>query len=746
MITKELEASIERAVEEARARRHEFAGLEHLLYVMLDDVEAQAVLTACGADLEALHAELDAALGAMEGLPEARDPEQTVAFWRVLQRAAYQAESSGKEHVDHGRVLLFMLREPHSLAAAALERQGVTRLDVMSYLAHGAVKPGYAGRREDEAGVDEDADPRAGGDALTAFTLNLNEQAAAGRIDPLVGRRLELERIIHVLSRRRKNNPVLVGEPGTGKTAIVEGLALAVHEKRVPAALADAVVYSLDMGALLAGTKFRGEFEERLKNVVREIEARPGAILFIDEIHTLVGAGATSGGSMDASNLLKPALAAGRLRCIGSTSFAEYKSSFEKDRALARRFQKVDVPEPTPEETVEILRGLRAKYEEHHGVKYADASLQAAVDLSVKYLTERHLPDKAIDLIDEAGAAERLRDPALRVAEIMPAHLEIAVSRMARVPVTSVSADEGRQLGELEGRLKALLYGQDAAVETLVAAIKLNRSGLGSEQRPIGSFLFSGPTGVGKTELAKQLAAVQGVEFIRFDMSEYAEKHTVSRLVGAPPGYVGFDQGGLLTDAVRKHPHAVLLLDEIEKAHPDIYNVLLQVMDHATLTDNTGRKADFRHVVLILTTNAGAREMTAKAMGFTPGAALGPADLGKAAIERTFSPEFRNRLDAWIPFRALGPETVLKVVDKFMAETAAQLAAKGVRLEVSPAARQVLAETGFDPQFGARPMGRIIQDRIKRPLADELLFGRLKNGGRVKVDAGADGTMTFVIS
>jgi ATP-dependent Clp protease ATP-binding subunit ClpA len=656
-------------------------------------------------------------------------------------------QSSGKEFIDGGNLLVAFYRERDSHAVWLLEQQGVKRLDVLNFIAHGITKKD----REDaslarrQLGDDAEGDPAELGDdeggepaddPLAAYTVNFVEKAAAGRIDPLIGRAAEVERAIQVLARRRKNNPIFVGEPGVGKTAIVEGIAKAIFEGKVPSVLQDHVIYSLDMGALLAGTKFRGQFEERLKGVIKAIVKDEKAILFIDEIHTIVGAGATAGGSMDASNILKPQLASGELRCIGSTTFHEYKQHFERDRALARRFQKIEVHEPSVDETVEILRGLKPQYEAHHGVVYTDDGLQAAAKLAAKFINDRMLPDKAIDVIDEAGAVDKLR--AQRKKTLGARDIEEVVAKMAKIPSASVSASDEVALKELEPALKKVIYGQDRAIDSLVAAIKLSRSGLAAADKPIGSFLFSGPTGVGKTELAKQLAKVMGVEFLRFDMTEYMEKHTVSRLIGAPPGYVGFDQGGLLTDAVRKTPHAVVVLDEIEKAHPDIYNILLQVMDHATLTDNNGRKADFRHVVIIMTTNAGAREMSARKPGFDFSSAVGgkakPQDRGQQAIERAFAPEFRNRLDAWIAFDSLPAEVIKKVVDKLVGELQAQLAEKKVTMELSPEARDWLAEHGFDAQFGARPMARLIQTELKKPLADELLFGKLKGGGKVCVE------------
>jgi ATP-dependent Clp protease ATP-binding subunit ClpA len=737
-IAKDLETTILAAFQEARERRHEYVTLEHLLYAMSQERNGIRMLLAVGADPKALYATLTKFLTeGIESLPDEgdkrREPEQTMAFRRVMARAAAHVQSSGRQRIDLGDVLAALTRETDSQAAYLLDQQGVSRLDVLNYISHGIAKSGRGKQQpgdgallgEDEEGGDADKDP------LEAYCSNLNERAEKGQIDPLIGRAAELQRTIQILCRRRRNNPLYVGEPGVGKTAIAEGLALAIHEKRVPTAIEKAVIYSLDLGALLAGTKFRGQFEERLKGVIGSLKEKPESILFIDEIHMLVGAGATSGGSMDASNLLKPVLASGELRCIGSTTHKEYKSSFERDRALERRFQRIDITEPTVEETVLILAGLKSRYEKHHGVTYSDTALRAAAELSSKYINERQLPDKAIDVLDEAGAAERLLPENERHAVIGPELIETVIARMAKIPPKSVSTDDQEALGKLEGQLKEVIFGQDPAIQSLVSAIKLSRSGLGPVERPIGSFLFSGPTGVGKTELAKQLAKAMGVEFIRFDMTEYMEKHTVSRLIGAPPGYVGFDQGGLLTDAIRKTPHAVLVLDEIEKAHPDVFNILLQVMDHATLTDNYGRKADFRHVVIILTTNAGAREMTSNTLGFGPQKSTD--EHGKTAIERTFSPEFRNRLDAWISFSQLSPEIILKVVDKFVAELASQLAEKKVTLDLVPAARLWLAEKGFDKHYGARPMARLIQDQIKRPLADAILFGNLKDGGVARV-------------
>ncbi|HZR10361.1 MAG TPA: ATP-dependent Clp protease ATP-binding subunit ClpA [Myxococcales bacterium] len=761
-ITKELESSLRLAFAEAKARRHEHVTLEHLLYALLRDPIATRILRACGARLPELKRDLEQhLLESQPQLPEGfdRDPEQTRAFQRVLERAAMQVQSSGKDTIDAGSVLVALFRERDSHALYLLEKQGVTRLDLLRFISHGALKVrDESGLRphsgsDDELHAQPQGDEEDGGladDPLAAYCVDLIQRAAEGRIDPLVGRKSELERTMQVLCRRRKNNPIYVGEAGVGKTALAEGLAVAIHEQKVPEILKAAPLYALDLGALLAGTKFRGQFEERLKAVVKALTEKPGAILFIDEIHMLVGAGATSGGSMDASNLLKPALANGELRCIGSTTFSDFKASFDRDKALARRFQKIEVLEPSRDETVQILQGLKSRYEEHHGVTYSDPALEAAVDLSSKHLVDRHLPDKAIDVIDEAGSLQRMKPENERVPVIGVPEIEQVVAKIARIPPRSVSSDDKTALKSLAPDLKKVVYGQDAAIEALASAILLSRSGLGSPTKPIGSFLFSGPTGVGKTELAKQLARIMGVPLIRFDMSEYMEKHTVSRLIGAPPGYVGFDQGGLLTDAIRKQPHAVLLLDEVEKAHPDVFDILLQVMDHATLTDNNGRQSDFRHVVLIFTTNAGARDMTAVRMGFGAGARtlmVGGTKLGekvasfdldsaaggdaKKAIERTFSPEFRNRLDGWIAFSSLPMEVVERIVDKQVDELRAQLKEKNVELELSPEARRWLADRGFSPQFGARPMARLIQTAVKKPLAERILFGDLDKGGKV---------------
>ncbi|MBY0279452.1 ATP-dependent Clp protease ATP-binding subunit ClpA [Candidatus Binatia bacterium] len=742
-ITQDLQTSLRQAIEEARKRRHEYLTLEHLLLALLDNPEVARMLEALGVDIETLRRELQQFLAeALETLPAGvhKPPEETPGIQRVLQRAAVHALSAERSSIDGPAVLVAFFREPSCHALYLLEQQGLTRLDVLRYVSHGLNPEGVGGTHpsgepsddRDEVSSGGDDEPSPIRDPLGTFCTDLRQRAAEGKIDPLIGREAELERTIHVLARRRKNNPVFVGEPGVGKTAIVEGLARRLHEGTVPAVLKASTIYALDMGALIAGTKFRGQFEERIKAVLKALKQKPGAILFIDEIHTVVGAGATSGGTMDASNLLKPALANGELRCIGATTYPEYKASFERDRALERRFQKIDVKEPTVEETVQILKGLAPRYAEHHGVTYEDTALEAAAELSFKHINDRHLPDKAIDVIDEAGAADSILPEERRKHVIGTHEIELVVSKIARIPEKTVSVSAREQLERLEPELKKVIYGQDHAIEQLASVIKLQRSGLGHGERPIGSFLFAGPTGVGKTELAKQLAKILGVELLRYDMSEYMEKHTVSRLIGAPPGYVGFDQGGLLTDAVRKNPHAVVMLDEIEKAHPDLFNVLLQVMDHATLTDNTGRKADFRNVVLILTTNAGAREMASSSIGFTgPGEGSGSS---KGAIERTFSPEFRNRLDAIVQFNPLDPVAIARVVEKNLGELHTQLAEKHVTLELSEAAKEYLAEKGFDRAFGARPMARLVEKVLKRPLADAILFGDLSEGGKATAD------------
>jgi ATP-dependent Clp protease ATP-binding subunit ClpA len=745
IIAKELQAAIRFSLAEAKRMHHEYLTLEHLLLGLLKDPRALECMKACGVKPATLEKKLEGFLKeSVERLPEdvEADPQQTIGVERVLQRAAFHALSAEQKIMDSADVLVALFREVDSQALFFLKEEGVTRYDLLNYISHGVRKDGDGesdatdgeGAGSSAAGTEEDDAPPAK-NPLQSYCTNLNAEAEAGHIDPLIGRTLELERTIQVLCRRRKNNPLYVGEAGVGKTAIAEGLALSIFEKKVPDALKGATVFSLDMGALLAGTKFRGQFEERLKAVLKALQSHEDAVLFIDEIHTIVGAGATSGGSMDASNLLKPALASGKLRCIGSTTYQEYKSAFERDRALARRFQKIDVTEPSIEDTVKILTGLAPKYEEHHQVKYEADALRGAAELAAKYVNDKFLPDKAIDVIDEAGAIDRLRTE--RTGKVLLSDVEAIVAKMARIPPKTVAKDERQQLQNLEKELRAVIFGQNQAIEAIGAAIKLARSGLRSPEKPIGSFLFAGPTGVGKTELAKQLAKAMGVEFLRYDMSEYSERHTVSRLIGAPPGYVGFDQGGLLTDAVRKNPHAVVLLDEIEKAHPELFNILLQVMDHATLTDNNGRKADFRNIILILTTNAGARDMRAKTLGFGDRPAV---DLSKSkeALERAFSPEFRNRLDATVQFVGLSQEVILQVVDKEVGALQKLLEDKKVKIELSASARAWLAEKGYDPEFGARPMGRAVDNALKKPLAEALLFGDLKNGGVAKVDVNAD--------
>jgi ATP-dependent Clp protease ATP-binding subunit ClpA len=719
--------TIQRAFRLASDRRHDIVGLEHLLLAILDEGPARRILVSCGAKVEPLMADLhDAIANAFTPVPAPNivEPEPSLGFDRVIQQAMVHAAVSSAKHVDTGSLLVFILQEPESQAAYFLRKQGVDRLTLLKTIAHGT-KPEPAGA---PAGAEPAGPPQA--DPLEAYATNLIQRAAAGQIDPLIGRRLELERMIQVLCRRRKNNPLLVGEPGVGKTALAEGLALRIHQGDVPETLRTATVYALDLGALVAGTRYRGDFEERVKQVVDRLEKEPNAILFIDEIHTLVGAGAASGGAMDAGNLLKPALASGTLRCIGSTTFNDVKQSFDRDRALSRRFQKIDVLEPSESEALEILKGLRTHYEAHHGVSYSDAALEAAVALSAKHLKDLHLPDKAIDVLDEVGAAQKLLPAPERVPVIEAAQVEQIVAKMARVPVQAVSSDDKRALQTLDAELKQVIYGQDPAIDEVASAIKLSRSGLRSPEKPIGNFLFAGPTGVGKTELARQLARILGVEFIRFDMSEYMEKHAVSRLIGAPPGYVGYEEGGLLIDAIRKSPHAVLLLDEIEKAHPDMFSILLQVMDHATLTDSHGRKADFRHVILIMTTNAGARDLSDRRLGFTERGAGGSS---RGALERTFTPEFRNRLDAIVNFSALGGAEIERVVDKQIDELRAMVAAKHVDIELTPEARAWLAEKGFDRAFGARPMARLIERVVKKPLSESLLFGALADGGTAKI-------------
>jgi ATP-dependent Clp protease ATP-binding subunit ClpA len=741
MIAQELEVSLHMAFVEARQQRHEFITVEHLLLALLDNPSAAEVLRACAANIEDLRKSLSTFI--RENTPtvggsEEVDTQPTLGFQRVIQRAIMHVQSTGggKKEVTGANVLVAIFGEKDSHAVYYLHQQGVTRLDVVNYIAHGIKKsdPPEPPKSSGEAGgeaAEKDEGGEGKGSPLEQFTQNLNQMARDGKIDPLIGREHEVERVIQILCRRRKNNPLLVGEAGVGKTAIAEGLAWRITQNDVPEVLADAVVYSLDMGALLAGTKYRGDFEQRLKGVLKQLKEQPRAVLFIDEIHTLIGAGAASGGTLDASNLLKPALSNGTMKCIGATTFTEYRGIFEKDAALSRRFQKVDVNEPTIEQTVEILKGLKSRFEEHHSVKFALGALQAAAELSAKYINDRHLPDKAIDVIDEAGAAQRILPKSKQKKTITRNEVEEIVAKIARIPPASVSTDDRDRLRTIDRDLKSVVFGQDPAIDALAAAIKMARSGLGKPDKPIGAFLFSGPTGVGKTEVAKQLAFILGIDLIRFDMSEYMERHAVSRLIGAPPGYVGFDQGGLLTEQITKKPHCVLLLDEIEKAHPDVFNVLLQVMDHGTLTDNNGRKADFRNVIIIMTTNAGAETMNKSTIGFTTKREQGDE---MADIKRLFTPEFRNRLDAIVNFRPLDEEIILRVVDKFLLQLEGQLAEKKVEVTFSDALRKYLGKKGFDPLMGARPMQRLIQDTIRRALADELLFGRLVDGGRLSVD------------
>jgi len=753
MIAQELEVSLHMAFVEARQQRHEFITVEHLLLALLDNPSAAEVLRACSANIDDLRKSLSNFI--KDNTPQVAgaddvDTQPTLGFQRVIQRAIMHVQStgSGKKEVTGANVLVAIFGEKDSHAVYYLHQQGVTRLDVVNFIAHGIKKsdpPESAKSSENPAEAEEGAGGEKNEKAspLEQFTQNLNQLAIEGKIDPLIGREYEVERVIQILCRRRKNNPLLVGEAGVGKTAIAEGLAWRITQKDVPEILAEAIVYSLDMGALLAGTKYRGDFEQRLKGVLKSLKDKPNAILFIDEIHTLIGAGAASGGTLDASNLLKPGLSSGALKCIGATTFTEYRGIFEKDAALSRRFQKVDVVEPTIEQTVDILKGLKSRFEEHHNVKYAVAALQAAAELSAKYINDRHLPDKAIDVIDEAGAAQRILPPSKRKKIISKAEVEEIVAKIARIPAANVSNDDRGKLKTLERDLRNVVFGQDKALDVLSSAVKMARSGIGKGDKPIGSFLFSGPTGVGKTEAAKQLAYIMGIDLIRFDMSEYMEQHAVSRLIGAPPGYVGFDQGGLLTEAITKKPHCVLLLDEIEKAHPAIFNVLLQVMDHGTLTDNNGRKADFRNVIIVMTTNAGAETMNKASIGFT-----NPREAGDEAadIKRLFTPEFRNRLDAIVSFKSLDENIILRVVDKFLLQLETQLADKKVDVTFTDKLRKHLAKKGFDPLMGARPMQRLIQDTIRRALADELLFGRLTDGGRLTVDLDdTDETKTEVL-
>ncbi|GHC31363.1 ATP-dependent Clp protease ATP-binding subunit ClpA [Aidingimonas halophila] len=736
MLSKELELTLNTAFTVARSKRHEFMTVEHLLLALLDNASAADVLRACGANLDKLRSDLQDFINSTTPLiPEDqtdRETQPTLGFQRVLQRAVFHVQSSGKNEVTGANVLVAIFSEQESQAVYFLKQQNVARVDAVNYIAHGISKVSGHGQNASSPSPDaeeaEEGVSEGSAHPLTGYATNLNEQARMGRIDPLIGRDHELERVVQILARRRKNNPLLVGEAGVGKTAIAEGLAKRIVEEDVPDVINDGVVYSLDMGALLAGTKYRGDFEKRLKSLLAELKKQPNSILFIDEIHTVIGAGAASGGVMDASNLLKPLLSSGELRCIGSTTFEEYRGIFEKDRALARRFQKVDVQAPSVEDTIGILKGLRGRFEEHHKLKYSDGALESAARLSDRYINDRHLPDKAIDVIDEAGAHQRLLPPEVRVDTIDVDQVEAVVASIARIPPKSVSSSDRKLLENLERDLKMLVFGQDEAISSLAAAIKLSRAGLKSPDKPVGSFLFSGPTGVGKTEVARQLSALMGIELVRFDMSEYMERHTVSRLIGAPPGYVGYDQGGLLTEAVTKQPHCVLLLDEIEKAHPEVFNLLLQVMDHGRLTDNNGREADFRHVIVIMTSNAGAEQMARRSIGFQT---QDHTTDGLEAIRRTFTPEFRNRLDGIIQFHGLEPDVVRNVVDKFLVELQAQLDEKRVQLDVDEAARAWLAERGYDPEMGARPMARLIQEKLKKPLAELILFGELADHGGV---------------
>ena len=735
MLNKELEYTLNTAFREASEKHHEFMTVEHLLLALLDNSAAAGVLHACGADLTQLKKELAAFLD--ETTPvlsndDGRETQPTLGFQRVLQRAVFHVQSAGKEEVTGANVLVAIFGEPDSQAVYLLNAQNISRLDVVNYISHGISK---VSGDEDSEGYGQAENEETEGESsakspLESFATNLNERAKQGKIDPLIGRDLETERTIQVLCRRRKNNPLYVGEAGVGKTALAEGLAKRIVDGEVPEVLSEAIVYSLDMGALLAGTKYRGDFEKRLKAVLAQLRKNPDSVLFVDEIHTIIGAGAASGGVMDASNLIKPALASGELKCIGSTTYQEYRGIFEKDRALARRFQKIDVPEPTVDEATQILMGLKSRFEEHHEIKYTRQAIRMAVELADRYINDRHLPDKAIDVIDEAGARQRMLPVSKRKKTIGVKDIEQIVSKIARIPEMRIGNSDREKLRTLERDLKMVVFGQDQAIDSLSTAIKLSRSGLGHDEKPIGSFLFAGPTGVGKTEVTRQLANIMGIELIRFDMSEYMERHAVSRLIGAPPGYVGYDQGGLLTDAINKTPHAVLLLDEIEKAHPDVFNLLLQVMDHGTLTDNNGREADFRNVVIVMTTNAGADQLSRPSIGFTSQTHAGDS---LEAIKRSFTPEFRNRLDAIVEFQGLDRKTIGHVVDKFIIELESQLEDKNVTIEVSSEAREWLAEHGFDPAMGARPMARVIKENIKKPLAEELLFGELASGGHVRI-------------
>ncbi|SDX77756.1 ATP-dependent Clp protease ATP-binding subunit ClpA [Allochromatium warmingii] len=749
MLSKELEFTLNRAFKEARAKHHEYMTVEHMLLSLLDNPTAAKVLRACGADAERLRREIVTFIDETTPLipPNTdRETQPTLGFQRVLQRAVFHVQSAGKKEVTGANVLVALFSEQDSQAVYLLNQQDVTRLDVVNYISHGISKVPGENRGEDAPSSSEAEDARSeekeAASPLESFTTNLNELARQGRIDPLIGRAPEIERTIQILCRRRKNNPLFVGEAGVGKTAIAEGLAKKIVDGDVPEVLNNAVIYALDLGGLVAGTKYRGDFEKRLKAVLTQLKRQPHAILFIDEIHTIIGAGSASGGVMDASNLIKPVLASGDLRCIGSTTYQEYRGIFEKDRALARRFQKIDVEEPSVEETIEILKGLKSRFEAHHQVTYTQSALRAAAELAARHINDRHLPDKAIDVIDEAGAHVQLMAPSKRKKRIDVGDVEAIIAKIARIPPKRVSASDAESLKHLDRDLKMVVYGQDAAIDALTAAIRMNRSGLGHEEKPIGSFLFTGPTGVGKTEVTRQLARILGMELLRFDMSEYMERHTVSRLIGAPPGYVGFDQGGLLTEQINKHPHSVLLLDEIEKAHPDVFNLLLQVMDHGTLTDNNGRKADFRNVVLVMTTNAGAEETARRSIGFTE---QDHTTDGMEALKRYFTPEFRNRLDTVVQFNPLNEATILSVVDKFIFELEQQLDEKKVALTIDQDARRWLAKTGYDPKMGARPMARVIQQQIKKPLANELLFGELVSGGAVRVLI-QDGQIAFEIN
>ena len=734
MLSKTLEQSLQTASRIAHVKRHEFITVEHLLLALLDNNSAAEVLQACGADLEKLRKDLSHFLELTIPLYESdnRNPEHTIGFQRVLNRALFHVQSSGKREVTGAHVLVALFSERESQAVYLLEQQDITRLDVVNYLSHGISKLDDHGEffTEEEEEEENEAAAAQRQNPLDAYTVNLNEQAIKGKIDPLIGRETEIQRALQILCRRNKNNPLLVGEAGVGKTAIAEGLAKLITEKKVPPIVENSVIYALDMGNLLAGTKYRGDFEKRLKAVLTELAKKPAAILFIDEIHTIIGAGSTSGSAMDASNLLKPMLASGDIRCIGSTTFKEYRGIFEKDHALSRRFQKIEINEPSVDDAIKILKGLQSRFEAHHEIKYTSPAIHAAAELSARYINDRHLPDKAIDVIDEAGALQRLQSPSERKSTIDVTEVENIIAQIARIPPKNVSVSDKELLRNLERDLKMVVYGQDEAIDSLAQAIKLSRSGLGNSDKPIGSFLFAGPTGVGKTEVTRQLARIMGIELVRFDMSEYMERHTVSRLIGAPPGYVGFDQGGLLTEAINKNPYAVLLLDEIEKAHPDVFNLLLQVMDHGSLTDTNGRKTDFRHVIIVMTTNAGAEQASRASIGFKT--QDHSTDMMEA-IKRAFTPEFRNRLDVILQFKPLSPENIAYVVDKFIIELETQLEAQNVTIEINEAARQWLAKKGYDPKMGARPMARLIQNQIKKPLADALLFGELEHGGHVRI-------------